>query len=597
MVGQAFSSVFPSFRRDMWPLLVPVLLLANETSNWLDTILTSIYRDKPYDTILLLRHSHNSWNDISGLKDSSLPILNFNEQMYSPLRSSYNNEMLALIWQTGNPEFDSDLWQSLDRNLLNMRKVRLLLYRKWEEKPTDEIAFTAEHLRFLDVAVISQGNKIYRLQPYAPQRWLNVNPSKDPIFTRIRNYYGRDILTIPDQFSPRSIVYQHSETGEIQMTGYVYKLMLEFTRIYNFTFRWVKGIVPGERLNLFLLRNMTLNGTIDMPISLCGYEMPTNSGVFSDIYDLSLWFVLVPCAQEIRTADVYVVMVSGQFLFVLLIFYYIFTFLDACFGALLLRKRVDWSSLVLNERMVSGIIGQSFNMKARNTVSSKVTNASLFLLGLVLSTLYAAHLKTLLTKRPKTRQISNFEELKHSTVSIYFDEAERFYLTSFDWERPIAAIRDKIKFVSTQEFHHIRSSLNRSLSFSTLNNEWLIVAKRQELFEQKVFCSLPEMAIIRTSVLLSFPMQANSIYEYPINELIHRAQDAGLLDYWKQETLRKMISLGMISQKNPVPYVAFREFKVTDLTWIWLLLVCLLTLACFVFLCEHLVFWFTRKSH
>ncbi|KAH8375591.1 hypothetical protein KR200_012055, partial [Drosophila serrata] len=586
---------FPSFRRDMWPLLVPVLLLANETSsNWLDAILASIYRDKPYDTLLLLSHSRN-WDDISELEGSSLPILNFNEQMEIPLRSSYNQEMVAFVQQTGNPKFDSDLWQSLDRNLLNMRKVRLLLCRKWEEKPTDELAYTAENLRFLDVAVISQGKRIYRLQPYAPQRWLQVNPNKDTIFTPIRNFYGKYILTIPDQFAPRSIVYRNPETGKLQMTGYVYKLILEFSRIHNFTLRWMKDIVPGELLNLFLLRNMTLNGTIDLPISLCGFERSSKAGVFSHIYDLGVWFVMVPCAQEIRTADVYVVMVSGQFLLVLLIFYYIFTFLDTCFGVLLLRKRVDWSSFVLNERMISGIIGQSFNMRAGNTLSSKVTNASLFLLGLVLSTLYAAHLKTLLTKHPKARQISNFEELRDSPVSVYFDEAERFYLTTFDPEQPITTIREKIKFVSTQDFHYLKSSMNRSMSFSTLDIEWMIMAKRQELYEQPVFCFLPEMAISRSSVLLSLPMQANSIYEYPLNELIHRAQDAGLLDYWKQETLRMMVSLGMISQKNPVPYVTFREFKVTDLTWIWLLLVSLLALAFFVFLCEHLVYWFSRK--
>ncbi|KAH8242349.1 hypothetical protein KR032_001569, partial [Drosophila birchii] len=587
---------FPSFRRDMWPLLVPVLFLANGTSSWLASILASIYRDKPYDTVLLLRHSRDLWNDISELERSSLPILNLNEQMDIPLRRRYNNEMLALIWQTGNPKFDFDLWQSLDRNLLNMRKVRLLLWWKWEKIPLDEIAHTAEKLKFLDVAVIGQGNRIYRLQPYAPQRWLKLVPGQDPIFTRIRNYYGRHMVTIPDQFPPRSIVYSSPETGELQMKGYVYKLLFEFSRIYNVTFRWVKDIVPDEQLNIFVLRNMTLNGTIDMPISLCGFELPSKSGVFSDTYDMGLWFVIVPCAQEIRTADVYVVMVSGQFLLVLLIFYYIFSILDTCFGAVLLRKRVDWSSLVLNERMISGIIGQGLNLRARNTISSKVTNASLFLLGLVLSTLYAAHLKTLLTKHPKARQISNFEELRDSPVSVYFDEAERFYLAHFPVERPIFAIRNKIKFVSTNEYHNLKNSLNRSLAFSALTTELMIIAKRQELFEQPVYCFLPQLAVTPNIVYLSFPMQANSIYEYPINELIHRSQDAGLVDYWKQETLLKMISLGLISQKNPVPYVAFREFKVTDLTWIWLLLISLLALAFIVFLCEHLVYWLTRKK-
>ncbi|XP_017006882.2 uncharacterized protein Ir67a [Drosophila takahashii] len=577
----------------MWPLLVPVVLLFNDT-RWINPILGSIYRDKPHETVLLLRHSQQS--NASGLERFPWPVLNFNEQMDFYARGSFNNEMLVMIWQTGNLQLDSDLWQALDRSLLNMRKVRVLLLRKWEKSPSADIANTAEHLRFLHVAVIAEKNRIYRLQPFSPQRWLKVNPMQSPIFTKVRNYNGRYIITLPDQFPPRSIVYRDRRTGELQMTGYVYKFLLEFTRIYNFTFRWQRPIKQGERLNLILLRNMTLNGTINMPISLCGFEMPSDLGIFSNIYDQEDWFIMVPRAQEIPTADVYVVMVGANFLIVLLIFYCIFTILDTCFGPLLLQKQVDWSNLILNERMISGIMGQSFNMSAGHTISSRVTNASLFLLGLVLSTLYAAHLKTLLTKRPTSRQISNFPELRDSPVTVFFEEAERFYLNDFMWQRPIRVLRDQLTFKETGEYNALRSGLNRSHAFSVLTSEWMIVAKRQELFKQPVFTVQPDLRIIRTSVLLSLVMQSNSIYEHHINDLIHRAHSAGIVEYWKQQTLREMITLGMISQKDPFPYVAFREFKVGDLLWIWILLASCLFLSLCIFLCELLVNCFVRKT-
>ncbi|XP_016933038.3 uncharacterized protein Ir67a [Drosophila suzukii] len=577
----------------MWPLVVPVLLLFNDTS-WLNPILDSIYRDQHHETVLLLRHSLQS--NESGLERFPWPVLSFNEQMDFYVRGSFNNEMLVLIWQTGNSDWDSDLWQALDRSLLNMRKVRVLLLRKWEKRPSVDIAKTAEHLRFLHVAVIGQKNRMYRLQPYASQRWLEVNPKISPIFVKVKDYSGRYILTLPDQFPPRSIVYRNGKTGDLEMTGYVYKFLLEFTRMYNFTFRWQRPIKQGERLNLILLRNMTLNGTINMPISLCGFEMSSELGTFSDIYDLENWYIMVPRAQEIPTAEVYVVMVGGNFLIVLLIFYCIFTILDTCFGPLLLQKRVDWSNLILNERMISGIMGQSFNMSARNTISSKVTNASLFLLGLVLSTLYAAHLKTLLTKRPTSRQISNFQELRDSHVTVFFEEAERFYLNDFMWQRPIQAIKNKLTFKKTGEYSALRSGLNRTHAFSVLSSEWMIVAKRQELFKQPVFTVQPELRVIRTSVLLSLVMRSNSIYEHHINDLIHRVQSAGIVEYWKQQTLREMITLGMISQKDPFPYVAFREFKVGDLLWIWILLACFLLLAFFIFLCEVLLNYCIGKT-
>ncbi|EDW40883.1 GM24856 [Drosophila sechellia] len=451
----------------MWPILVPVLLLFNETS-WLNPILASIYKDRHHETVLLLQHSQHV--DASGLERFPWPVFSFNEQMDFYVRENYNSEMLVLIWQTGNSDWDLDLWQALDRSLLNMRKVRVLLLRKWEKIPTADVAAAAEHLLFLHVAVIGQGNRIYRLQPYAPQSWL----------------------------------------------------------------------------------------------------------------------------QEISIADVYVVMVGGKFLIVLIIFYFIFTILDTCFGPVLLKERVDWSNLLLNERMISGIMGQSFNMRARNTISSKVTNATLFLLGLVLSTLYAAHLKTLLTKRPTSQQISNFKQLRDSPVTVFFEEAERFYLKNA-WDRPIRYIKDQLHFRETVEYNALRSGLNRSNAFSALTSEWLIVAKRQELFKQPIFTVQPELRVIQTSVLLSLVMQSNSIYEDHINDLIHRVQSAGIVEYWKQQTLREMITMGMISQKDPFPYVAFREFKVGDLLWIWILWASFLFMSSVIFLCELLVNCFISK--
>lgn len=67
----------------MWPLLVPFLLLANVT-RWLDPILANIYRERPYETLLLLRHSKAHWSEASDMERSSLPVLHFDEQMNFP---------------------------------------------------------------------------------------------------------------------------------------------------------------------------------------------------------------------------------------------------------------------------------------------------------------------------------------------------------------------------------------------------------------------------------------------------------------------------------------------------------------------------------
>ncbi|KAH8270417.1 hypothetical protein KR018_009838, partial [Drosophila ironensis] len=580
------------FSSDMWQLVVPLLLVANET-RWLDSVLAKIHSDRPFQGIISLRHSRERYDDRELFP--TWPCLTFEEGMDFYVRGAFNSEMIALVWLTGMPDLDADLWRALDSSLLNMRKVRLLLVTNWENRPTTELAVTAQNLSFIHVAVIARERRIYRLQPYAPELWLEVEPSRDRVFEKIRNFHGSYILTLPDQFAPRSIVYRDPKTGKLAMSGYVYQFLHEFIKRYNFTFKWERPLKPGDRMTMFLMRNMTLNNTINMPISLCGFERPSELGVFSSVVDMEKWVVVVPCAREISTAEIYWVVVSKRFLMVLVMFYYMFTILDMCFEPLLLRKRVDWTNLLLNERMVSGILGQSFKMCARHATSSRVTNATLFFLGMVLSSIYAAHLKTLLTKHPTGPRISDFNQLKDAPVSVFFDVDERFYLDKFEAHRGVDAIRSRINFVNTSVLHKLRSKVNTSLAFSALTSEWLIVAKRQELYKHPAHCYEPGLWIISTNVLLSLPMQANAIYEQPLNELIHQVQSTGLLEHWKQKTLRKMVSIGMISHKDPFTSQAFKEFRVVDLMMLWTLLGTGLLLACLVFLGELLVDYLMRK--
>ncbi|XP_022233477.2 uncharacterized protein LOC111081668 [Drosophila obscura] len=589
------------FPCDMWQLLVLLLLLANTAASELNQILDSIYADLPFETLLMLRHSRSSQAEEPDGRWAwawawSWPVLSFDEQVDCYLSGSYNNEMLALVWLSGdNNEMNMELWQALDRNLLNMRHVRLLLVLQTEQgQPLQQIAATAEPLRFLHVAVLSAKGTVYRLQPYAQQHWREIDARREPIFGNIRDYQGRAIVTLPDQFPPRSLVYQDPHTLELGLTGYVSKLVMEFARIYNLTIQWQRPVVPGKHMSLILLRNLTLNGTISMPISLCGYEAPSESGVFSVPYDLEKWFIMVPCAEEISTADVYGILCGKKFLGILAGFYFIFALLDTCFGCLLLQRGIDWCTLAFNERIISGMIGQSFNMSAHNMISSRVAHSQLFLLGLVLSTLFAAHLKTLLTKRPPDRQISNFQQLRDAPVDIYFDEAEHFYLDTFWGPHTVELIRSKIIYLSTAKFQDNRKTLNKSQAFSGLASEWLIMTKRQEQFQRPAFCSMPGL-ILGSQIILSLPMQANSIFERPLNRLILCVQSSGLLAYWKQQTLHEMISLGLIPQDDPFPYAAFHEFKVADLTWVWVLLGASLLLSWLIFICEHLVDFLQRK--
>ncbi|EDW69627.1 uncharacterized protein Ir67a [Drosophila virilis] len=292
---------------------------------------------------------------------------------------------------------------------------------------------------------------------------------------------------------------------------------------------------------------------------------------------------------RVHTAEVYQIVCSWNMLVVLLGSYCVFALLDTCFGWLLMQQQVDWTNLVFNERMISGIIGQPCKLYAHATNSGRLAHAQLFLLGLIFSTLFAAHLKTLLTKRPMERMVTTFEELRDSHLSIHFTEGEHFYVNMMDVGTPIDIIRSKITFLQTNLFYKERKSMNKSKAFSMTSTEWQIIKEQQNLFQRPVLCFQPGL-IFRYKILASVPLQANSIFAEPLEELMFRVHDTGLLLHWKKPSLGELIALGEISGKDPYPYVPFYDFKVGDLFWVWLGWAWALCLAFVVFLCELIVY-------
>ncbi|KAL7732239.1 hypothetical protein ACLKA6_018477 [Drosophila palustris] len=333
---------------------------------------------------------------------------------------------------------------------------------------------------------------------------------------------------------------------------------------------------------------MSLNGTLNLPITLCGYELPSEIGIFTYPYDITSWFIMVPCAREISTAEVYVMLVNWKMLALLLISYGLFVLLDFCLTSLLMRKKFDWTNLMCNERMISGILGQPSSLWPHYTISSRMTQAQLFIVGLMISTVFSAHLKTLLTKRPTEQKISNFHELHDSKLRIYFEEGERFYVSKMSRESTIDPIRLKIEYLQANNFYSQRRNLNTSQAFSITSAGWLITNRQQEKFHHPAYCRHPGL-VINLNNLMSVPLQANSIYAQTLDLFIHRVHSSGLLNYWREESLRDLIALGRINQKDPYEYEFLHEFKVADLYWVWLNLFLGFMLGLIAFICELIV--------
>ncbi|XP_062127737.1 uncharacterized protein LOC133840091 [Drosophila sulfurigaster albostrigata] len=379
----------------MWQGKVLTFLLLLSVPSWtitLQDMLQRCHQEQPFETMLLLQHRKqlqcNEMEKVAAV--ATWPMLRFTNEASFYLVRSQSTEMLALICLTESREMNMEMWQALATNLNNMRHVRLILLLQEEHEVFSlrefltELTDITQELGFRKVVLLSATGNAFQLQPYAKESWLSINPkSSEPIFNSFSNYQQLVARTLPDQMITRSLIYKDKKTGQQKFTGFVARLITEFARKHNITLQMQREVEIGKIIPLMLLRNMTLNGTLNLLMTLCGYEVNNELGLFSYPYDLPSWFIMVPCAREIPTARVYLLLWNWKMLMLSLISYIVFAVLDSSVICLLLRIKLDWSTLLFNERLISGVLGQAVSLKTNYTISSRVIQAQLFIVGLL----------------------------------------------------------------------------------------------------------------------------------------------------------------------------------------------------------------------
>ncbi|KAH8372411.1 hypothetical protein KR093_011389 [Drosophila rubida] len=584
----------------MWQAEVSTLLLLLSVPSWTITLQETLQRshnEHHFETILLLQHRNQLPCD--GMEQmaaaATWPTLRLNNEANYYLRSSQSTEMLALICLDQSQQINTETWQALATNLNNMRHVRVLVLleevkARALQQIQNELTEITQQLGFPHVVLLLSTGSAYQLQPYAKQPWLRIQPnSSRPIFSNLDNYHRLVARTLPDQMRARSLVYKDKKTGQLKFTGFVARLITEFATKHNITLQMEREVETGEKFPLVVLRNMTLNGTLNLPMTLCGYEVSTELGIFSYPFDMPSWFIMVPCAREIPRAQVYLLLWNWKVLTLMLISYIVFTLLDATVSCVLMGKKLAWNTLLFNERMISGILGQGAFNRSNYTTSFRVVQAQLFIVGVLISTLIAAHLKTLLTKLPTEKPITNFQELQNSHLQVYFEQTESFYLRAAMQNSQLQYIATQVEYLPADEFFSRRNNLSQLSAFSMTSAEWNIIKRQQELFHQPLKCFHYDL-IFRLNLLMSVPLEANSIFARPLETFMHRIHSAGLMKYWRDESIKDLISLGQIDLKDPYHYEPFREFKVNDLFWVWLIIPLGLLFSSLAFICELLSF-------
>ncbi|XP_037942071.1 uncharacterized protein LOC119674983 [Teleopsis dalmanni] len=306
--------------------------------------------------------------------------------------------------------------------------------------------------------------------------------------------------------------------------------------------------------------------------------------------ELTSWYIMVPTMGVLSTSDIYLMIIGKKLIIVLTIlvfsFSVLFTIIDSeIFSKIGRQIKIRYINLILNDKVLPGILGQSYMFHTQPKPSQRCLYMSLFLLGLTLNTLYAAHLKTLITSHPSLPQILSFDDLRKAKVDIMVDETEVKIVSYSRGQEQFDKIRDLMDIRDTLTFQNQRKNLRTSHAYTVPTSMWKFIEQQQLFFARALFHA-PEAMIIIEMLHLCVPLQENSILKESFDHYIHKVHDAGLLQYWYRSTFREMLSAHKIAIAEGIRMESYQNLRTRDLKWVWIFIGCGYILSIVAFLLE-----------
>ncbi|XP_037806576.1 uncharacterized protein LOC119600441 [Lucilia sericata] len=381
-----------------------------------------------------------------------------------------------------------------------------------------------------------------------------------------RDMKGKTVLTLADQIQPRSLIWLNAK-GQLQLSGFTAKCVQLFAEKYNASLKMALPLKINEILHLSIIDNMTKHGQLDIPMSLESSFLGDKWLSLSYPLEIGKWIIMTPCARPMETKKIFILIITPQVFVFIIGFTIIFSGLLSLTEKLF-HKRCYWLNIFVNDKVIPGLLGQSFILKKSGVCSIKLFYVLILTLGLLLSTYYSAHLKTLITKPPLQKQSKTFDDLRTAGKKILMDILDMKNLDTND-NGIMEKMQDSIVYLNnTTLYHKYRKSFNTTYSYTVTTGLWNIFLKKQTFFTHKIFCT-SENIYIMDLLMLSIPLQENSMYKEALDYLIHRVHSVGLFYAWQSHTFYDMLRLGNISLRDTSKLNSFEKLSEEDLLWIW----------------------------
>ncbi|XP_065369105.1 uncharacterized protein LOC135961531 [Calliphora vicina] len=569
-----------------------------KTTDFYKDLLMDIKTQQTFDSILMVQHKMPQdprLQMIYSLQEPKLIITNQTDLCY---KEQFNNEIIAVV--IIEREFSSVLWEHFLNALNYLRQTRILMIFvnifNTEElqievlKACEKYKITNALLHFLNSSISEDISlEYFQLLPFPlyhlkSRQFGRVKEEYFPIHWQ--NMKGKTLLTLPDQIVPRSVMYKDNK-GAIQFTGFIAKLVQMFAEVYNATLEMPFQPKIGEILNYNTIFNKTKHGKLDIPMTINAIIKKQTLKHISYPLEISQWMIMIPCAKRMEISQVYERMLKPELFSIIIIITATFSLVHTVIEKLFFKKMI-WKNLLMSDKVIPGVLGQSFNFKKSSLLSLRLIYVLIFVFGLYISTLFSAHLQTLITRPPFHAQISTFEDLRLSQQKILLSSMDVINMDKDDFMLSEEMKETVVVTDNATLFEELRDNFNTTYGYGVPTVLWTIYSNIQRHYAYKRFC-VSETMNIRNMVLYGLPLAEHSPYQEPLDYLVHKIHSGGLLLAWQQSLFNDLLKLKKISFHDSSRIKTYEDLTEMDLLLVWIIITIGLISSLLAFLVEIIV--------
>ncbi|XP_044250082.2 uncharacterized protein [Drosophila takahashii] len=539
--------------------------------------------------MFLLHHNESRSCALHSWHHQEIPTLRFNQLAIASIKNHFNHHSLSIVCIC--KDSDTILLDTLAEDLDRMRQDRIILWIQMNvsEQLLHTISNQSEEYSFLQVLIVEAIDSLeqkvttFRLHSFPSphfHRIENIFDLKGSIFSSLRNNFKGRMATLEPAWRSGLKSYKWlTSKVRVPIDRAQDNIILDFAKKYNLSFKVVKAANREIKQSSLRIPDFQFNSLFN------GNEHIK----YINPYDISAIIVVVPCGREMQIEEVFRHLDVKSWVLHILLVYVIFVLAETFILVVTHRisgKAYRLTSLnpVLNLRAFRALLGMSFPVSSRSSLSLRQLFLVITVFGFVFSNFFSCKLSALLTKHSQHSQVRNFDELRSSGLTVIVDWHIRSLIENRVEADFFTQNITRVKFVTQREKVYNLLSLDSTYAHVMLLEKYHTLRNYQKFYDKKVFCTSRDLTIIR-SIPRTYTQQNNSIFYWSLFFFSIRLEEAGIVGQWSQRApfqLRSNLNVTVVDNTKQ----RIESLSVYHLNWLWSILGCGYGLAIFVFIIE-----------